>query len=162
MAQYVGELRLMSFNFPPKGWAFCDGRLLPINVNTPLFSLLGTMYGGNGTSNFALPDLRGRTPLHVGGGFTQGEVFGEESHVLAIGELPTHVHQVQATTANANQPIPSILASANNLYAAPTDLTSIHPQTVAVRGSSSPHENRQPYAVLSWCIALTGIFPSRN
>jgi len=159
---YLGELRLMSFNFPPKAWAQCNGQLMPINQNQALFSLLGTMYGGNGITTFGLPNLRGRVPLHHGASFTQGEVLGEEAHTLAINELPAHTHAVMASSSNADQAPPSILASSPNLYGPPNNLTSIHPGTLANAGGSQPHENRHPFTVLEWCIALQGIFPSRN
>src|SRR5919107_1363025 len=98
---FVGEIRIMSFDFPPKGWALCNGQLLPINQNQPLFSLLGTMYGGDGRVNFALPDLRARVPLHIGSGHTQGEKGGEQAHTLSIAELPTHTHVLQASSNQA-------------------------------------------------------------
>ena len=154
----------MSFNFPPKGWALCNGQLLPINQNQALFALLGTMYGGNGQTTFALPNLRGRVPIHVGRGFTQGEMVGEEAHTVTISEMPTHTHVLQASGSDANQPNPSgaLLAGANNAYAPPSSLTTLTPGTVNNTGGSQPHENRHPFLTLSWCIALQGIFPSRN
>jgi microcystin-dependent protein len=159
---FLAELRLMSFNFPPKGWALCNGQLLPINQNQPLFSLLGTMYGGNGQTTFALPDLRGRVPIHRSGGFTQGQVFGEEAHTLTLNEMPAHNHGVSASSQPGNQADPKILAALSDGYAAPSNLTAIAPGTITNVGGSQAHENRQPYLVLSWCIALQGIFPSRN
>src|SRR6476660_8308994 len=104
---FLSEIKLVSFSFPPKGWALCNGQLLPINQNQALFALVGTMYGGNGQTNFALPDLRGRTPIHVGGGFTQGQTSGEETHTLSLTELPAHTHAVNASSANANQNNPA-------------------------------------------------------
>jgi len=159
---FLGELRLMSFNFPPKGWALCNGQLLPINQNQALFSLLGTTYGGNGQTNFALPDLRGRTPIHAGDGVVQGQALGAESHTLTIGELPQHVHLVHASAAPADQSAPGVLAAGANLYRDGSPTVALHPATVANRGGSQAHENRQPYLVANWCIALGGVFPSRN
>jgi microcystin-dependent protein len=161
---FMGELRLFSFNFPPKGWAHCNGQLLPINQNQALFSLLGTMYGGDGRVNFALPNLRGRVPIHLGSGFTQGQAGGKESHTVTQPEMPTHIHIWQGTTNNADAPVPTgnRFATANNLYATAANLTTLHPASVANTGGSQPHENRQPYRVLNYCIALLGIFPSRN
>lgn len=157
---FLAELRLMSFNFPPKGWAQCNGQLLPINQNQPLFALLGTTYGGDGRVNFGLPDLRSRVPLHEGSGFTLGERGGEEFHTLNLGEMPAHNHMIQASSQNGNQAAPSLLAAVENVYREPTDLTPIHPSTITFTGGSQPHENRPPFTVLNWCIALQGIFPS--
>jgi microcystin-dependent protein len=159
---FLGELKLASFNFAPKGWAQCNGQLLPINQNQALFALLGTTYGGNGQTTFALPDMRGRVPIHRGSGFTQGQAIGEESHTVTLSEMPAHNHSVSASSQNGNQADPKILAAASDVYAAPSNLTSIAPGTITNVGGSQPHENRQPYLVLTWCIALQGIFPSRN
>jgi len=158
---FLGELKLMSFNFAPKGWAQCNGQLLPINQNQALFALLGTMYGGNGQTAFALPDMRGRVPLHRGS-FTQGQAMGQEAHTVTLNEMAAHNHTVFASSQNGNQADPKILAGAANAYSGPSDLTSIAPGTVSNAGGSQPHENRQPYLVLNWCIALQGVFPSRN
>src|SRR3954447_20088585 len=154
----------MSFNFAPKCWALCNGQLLPINQNQALFALLGTTFGGDGRVNFALPNLRGRIGVHRGGGHTLGESTGEEAHAVSMAEMPEHRHLLQASSADANQPSPTnaLLAGANNAYAAPGALTPLHPATVSNVGGSQPHENRPPYTVLSWCIALQGIFPSQN
>lgn len=159
---FLGELRLFAFGFAPKGWAMCNGQLLPISQNQALFSLLGTMYGGNGQTNYALPDLRGRVPMHMGGGFNQGQAAGQESHAVTIQEMPAHNHLVNASTANGNAADPTMLAQLSNGYGAPASLTTLHPATVANTGASQAHENRQPLLVLNWCIALQGIFPSRN
>ena len=154
----------MSFGFAPKGWAMCNGQLLPINQNQALFSLLGTMYGGNGQTTFALPDLRGRTPIHVGVGFVQGQNGGEQSHTLTVQEQPQHAHVAQGTTTNADSDIPAgnLVGAANNLYTPPANLTPLHPSAISSTGGSQPHENMQPYLTVTFCIALQGVFPSRN
>lgn len=161
---FLSEIRIMSFNFAPKGWALCNGQLLPINQNQALFSLLGTTFGGDGRVNFALPDVRARVPIHVGSGHTLGEKGGEQAHTLSIAEIPTHTHVVNANSGNATTPIPgaNLLAAANNLYAPPTNLTSLSPTMVPNVGGSQAHLNMQPFLVLSFCIALQGIFPSPN
>jgi microcystin-dependent protein len=161
---FLAELRLMSFNFAPKGWAQCNGQLLPINQNQALFALLGTTYGGNGQTNFALPDLRGRLPVHVGPSSSQGEKAGEEVHTLTQNELPTHLHLAQASSLEADVASPAgrLLGAANNVYRAPADLTTLVPTTIANVGGGQAHENRHPFLTLNWCIALQGIFPSRN
>ena len=161
---FLSEIRIMSFSFAPKGWALCNGQLLPISQNQALFSLLGTTFGGDGRVNFALPDQRGRVPIHVGSGHTLGERGGEQAHTLSIAELPTHTHPFLASPANASAPIPAnnVLAAANNLYAAPTNLTSLDPSSVTNVGGSQAHLNMQPFLTLSFCIALQGIFPSPN
>lgn len=162
---FLSEIRIMSFGFPPKGWAFCNGQLLPINQNQALFSLLGTMYGGNGQTTFALPDFRGRVPIHVGAGFIQGQAGGQEFHTITTSEMPAHTHFVQATAASQTTNIPAgnLLASINApQYNPPTQLTTLHPSTITNVGGSQPHENRQPFLVLNFIIALQGVFPSRN
>lgn len=162
---FLSEIRLMSFVFAPKGWALCNGQLLPINQNQALFSLLGTTFGGNGQVNFALPDLRGRVPIHVGGGHTLGERGGEQAHTLSIAELPTHSHRVNASTSasgGADDPTGRFLGSASNLYHSPVSPTAMNSGTIASTGGSQPHLNMQPFLTLSFCIALQGIFPSPN
>lgn len=163
---FVGEVRMMSFNFAPKGWATCDGQLLPINQNQALFSLLGTNFGGDGRLNFGLPDLRGRAPIHTGGqgGHTLGQRGGEQSHTLAISELPQHIHLANATsvTSNASNPSNNVLAAGNNRYTAATNLTSLLASTVKSTGGSQAHENMQPFLTINFSIALQGIFPSQN
>ncbi|HWK34794.1 phage tail protein [Sphingomonas sp.] len=162
---FMGEIRLFSFAFAPKNWAMCNGQLLPINQNQALFSLLGTTYGGNGVTTFALPDLRGRTPISFGAGFTLGERAGEEVHTLTVPEMPPHTHLVYALATDADGAIPSptaALASFNNGYRPGGDITVLHSSTLSSVGGSQPHENRQPYAVLNFCMALGGIFPSPN
>jgi microcystin-dependent protein len=161
---FLSEIRLFSFAFAPKGWALCNGQFLPINQNQALFSLLGTTYGGDGRVNFALPDLRGRAPIHVGSGHTLGERGGEQAHTLTVAELPTHTHIANAASNDATQDLPTgnLLATAANQYAPPPGTTSLHPQTIGNVGGSQPHQNMQPYLILSFCIALQGIFPSPN
>jgi len=163
---FLSEIRIMSFVFAPKGWALCNGQLLPINQNQALFALLGTTFGGDGQVNFALPDLRARTPIHVGSGHTLGERGGEQAHTLSIAEIPTHVHVLNATSNNASQPIPTgnLLArqAPANPYAAPTALAAANAASVANVGGSQAHLNMQPFLTLSFCIALQGIFPSPN
>jgi len=159
---FLSEIRIMSFVFPPKGWTLCDGQTLPINQNQALFSLLGTTFGGDGRVNFALPDLRGRTPIHVGSGHTLGERGGEQAHTLSISELPTHTHTATATNvlADTNASTSNLLAGVNNGYTAAAALTSLIPSTIANVGGSQAHLNMQPFLTLSFCIALQGIFPS--
>ena len=160
---FLSEIRMMSFVFPPKGWALCNGQLLPINQNQALFSLLGTTFGGDGRVNFALPDLRGRTPIHEGSGHTLGERGGEQAHTLSISELPTHTHVLNATTATGNTPLPTnnILAdSPSQLYSSPANLIALNAGSVTNTGGSQAHLNMQPFLTLSFCIALQGIFPS--
>jgi len=161
---FLAEIRIFSFNFAPKGWATCNGQLLPINQNQALFALLGTTYGGNGTTNFALPNLGGRVPIHVGAGHTQGESAGQQANTLSMAAMPEHLHAARARSANADTPIAAgnSLASANNVYGAPNALTPLHSSSVTNVGGSQPHENMQPHLVLNYCIALQGIFPSRN
>lgn len=161
---FLSEIRIMSFNFAPQGWAMCNGQLLPINQNQALFSLLGTTFGGDGRVNFALPDLRGRVPIHVGSGHTLGERGGEQAHTLSIAELPTHTHSAMAQPAAGTQ-LPAanaLLAQASNVYRTPDNFISLNPGTIANAGGSQAHLNMQPFLALTFCIALLGIFPSQN
>jgi microcystin-dependent protein len=164
---FLAEIRLMSFGFAPKGWATCDGQLLPINQNQALFSLLGTNFGGDGRVTFGLPDYRGRAPMHVGSGHTLGERGGEATHTLVIGELPTHVHTLNATsgTAMTNLAINTMLlgtSSPQNLYGPPTNAVAMSPAAISSTGGSQAHLNLQPYLTINFSIALQGIFPSQN
>lgn len=155
----------MSFDFAPKGWAMCNGQLLPINQNQPLFALLGTTFGGDGRVNFALPDLRARTPIHVGSGHTLGERGGEQAHTITTAELPLHIHTVQGSTADTNgndNPSNRFLGSAAGMYHTPASPQSMNPGTIANAGGSQPHNNMQPFLTLTFAIALQGIFPSQN
>jgi len=161
----------MSFNFAPKNWALCNGQFLPINQNQALFSLLGTTFGGNGQTTFALPDLRGRVPIHVGNGYFLGQQGGEVAHTLSISEIPTHVHTLQASNANGNATNPNFSGTGYVLAAEPgnpysTGFTpaavALNAGTVANNGGSQAHLNMQPFLTLTYCIALAGIFPSPN
>lgn len=165
---FLSEIRIMSFEFAPKGWALCNGQLLPINQNQALFSLLGTTFGGDGRVNFALPDLRGRVPIHVGGGHTLGERGGEQAHTLSISELPTHTHVLSGSTTAGNAPgpatpSPNVLAnSVNQIYGPAANLVAANAGSVTNTGGSQAHLNMQPFLTLNFSIALQGIFPSPN
>ena len=165
---FVAEIRIFTGNFAPTGWAFCDGQLLPISQNTALFSLLGTMYGGNGTTNFALPDLRGRHPMGVGQGpglsdRAQGEVVGSETVTLLTSEIPAHTHPVVASSAGATSESPAGASFAEgdaDNYA--SGAASVDMASTAATGGSSPHNNLQPYLACNFIIALQGVFPPRT
>jgi microcystin-dependent protein len=161
---FLSEIRIMSFGFAPKGWAMCNGQLLPINQNQALFALLGTNYGGNGQTNFALPDLRSRVPIHMGSGHTLGERGGEQAHTITQSEMPQHTHIVNANSAvGQNNPPGAVLGTAGtNMYGPPSSLQAMGPNMVLNVGGSQAHLNMQPFLVLTFCIALQGIFPSRN
>jgi microcystin-dependent protein len=161
----------MSFNFAPKGWAMCNGQLLLINQNQPLFALLGTTYGGNGQTTFALPDLRGRVPIHKGNGHTQGEQAGSTAVTLNIQQLPTHLHTVFSNTAvvganqNSTQGTPASNFWANDgttMYSTTDGNQVMHPSAVSNVGGNQAHNNMQPFLAVNFCIALQGIFPSQN
>ncbi|HNS02595.1 MAG TPA: tail fiber protein [Anaerolineae bacterium] len=161
---FIGEIQIFPFGITPRGWAQCNGQLLPINQNQALFSLLGTMYGGNGQTTFALPDLRGRAALGVGAGYDQGQRAGEEMHSLYITEMPMHSHGANASSAPPSTPSPAGAAWTNtgaaNYAAVPN--AQMAGNAVAPAGSGQPHENRSPYLALNFCIALVGIYPSRD
>jgi len=162
---FLSEIKIVSFNFPPKGWALCNGQLLPINQNQALFSLLGTTYGGNGQTNFALPNIRGRVPIHMGNGHTLGEAAGSTSVTVNIQQLPTHTHTLNDNNGVGNATIPTgkILSKAPaNTFGGPTNLVTMNPLSVSSVGGSQPHNNMMPYLVLNFIIALQGIFPSQN
>lgn len=171
---FLGEIRIVGFNFPPKGWATCDGQLLPINQNQSLYSLLGTSYGGDGRTTFALPDLRGRTPIHegrsVGSSFVLGQRGGQETHALTSAEMPAHTHGLRATNDSATQSSPegnlpaTTSSSVGELYSSGSaGLTgSLNGAAIANIGDGAPHQNMQPCLTLNFCIALRGLFPSRN
>ena len=162
----MGELMLTAFDYAPQGWALCNGQLMPINQYRILFEVLGTTYGGNGQTTFALPDLRGRVPISTGGGSPQGTKLGQEHHFLRLGEMPQHEHKLLASSSDATQPNPvgAVLAGGNNVYGPPPEIeeeyTELRPTTVTSYGGGQRHENRPPYVVLNWCIALYGAFPS--
>ncbi|MEO6037484.1 MAG: tail fiber protein [Saprospiraceae bacterium] len=168
---FVAEIRIFPFNFAPKGWAFCDGQLLPLSQNTALFSLLGTTYGGNGKSNFALPDLQGRAPMHPGQGpglslHDLGESAGSDTVTLLLGEIPFHTHQMSVssqlgaenTVANQN----FAMGDGVNMYGPANVPEPMAFQALTPSGSSQPHNNLQPYLTLNFCIALQGVFPARG
>ena len=161
---YLSEIRIFSFGFPPKGWAFCNGQLLPINQNQALFSLLGTTYGGDGRVTFALPNLQGRVPIHTGAGFALGERGGETSHTLNQSELPAHTHLVTTGATPSDQTSPSgnyVAPSARGGFATTPNAVLLAGSVSSV-GGSQPHENLSPYLVLNFVIALQGIFPSQT
>ncbi|HEX7169047.1 MAG TPA: tail fiber protein [Acidimicrobiales bacterium] len=161
---YLGEIKIAAFQNPPNGWALCNGQLLPINQNQALFSILGTRYGGDGQTNFALPNLQGCVPIHRGGSHDQGEKAGQDAHTITISELPAHTHLMMGLAADGagTDPTNAFYAkSTNGLYDTPSNLVAM-PQAVTAVGGSQPHENRQPFLALTFIIALQGIFPSRN
>lgn len=171
MDPFVAEIRIFPFNFAPKGWAFCDGQLLPLSQNTALFSLLGTTYGGDGKSNFALPDMQGNAPMHPGQGpglslHDLGETGGSETVSLLESEIPSHSHSEAASATDATDPTGAGQLFAKGagigMYAAPGAVTPLSPNAVAPAGGDQPHNNLQPYLTLNFCIALQGVFPPRT
>lgn len=162
---FLAEIRMVGFNFAPRGWAFCDGQLLPINQNQALFSLMGTFYGGDGRTTFALPDLRGRVPIHFDNVNPLGDRGGQEIHTLTVTEMPAHVHGVETLTADATSPVPShnhLARASEEIYAPPDNLAPLHAGAVGSTGANQPHDNMQPFLTVSFCIALQGLYPSRN
>jgi microcystin-dependent protein len=167
---FLGEIKMVSFDFAPKGWALCNGQLLPINQNQALFSLLGTTYGGNGQTNFALPNLQGRAAAHFGQSLSLGQAGGEAAHTLIQQELPTHSHGGRLTAsadfANASDPAGRVFGARPRggpvVYAPPPADTPLAPSAMQIAGGSQPHENMQPYLTVNFVIALVGIFPSRD
>lgn len=166
---FVGEIKLFGFPFAPKGYALCDGQIMAISQNSALFSLLGTTYGGNGTNTFGLPDLRGRTPVHVGSTTPLGLVAGEETVTLTTATMPAHSHVLMGTSSTANKRNAAGYSFAAEPASPPAQffgpaasLVAISPQTVGPAGGGQPHENMQPYLVMNYCIAVNGVFPSRN
>jgi microcystin-dependent protein len=162
---FLSEIRMMSFNFAPKGWAQCNGQLMPINQNQALFALLGTRFGGNGQTTFALPNLQGRTPIHVGSGFTLGQAAGEQAHTLSIAEMPTHTHFVNVNNGGSGSttPLGNVLAKAGaNVFGPAQSLAAMNAATTTATGGSQAHLNMMPFLTISFCIALQGIFPSPN
>ena len=160
---FLGEIKIFSFGFAPRGWAMCNGQLLLINQNQALFSILGTTYGGNGQTNFALPNLQGRVPVYVGNGIVLGQSAGEAAHTLTISEMPAHTHLPagSSTPANLGVPTGNVWATGNAAYN-PTPNTTMNPASLLPAGGSQPHANLSPYVTVNVCIALQGIFPSRN
>jgi len=163
---FLSEIRIFSFNFPPKGWAFCNGQLLPINQNQALFALLGTTYGGNGQTNFALPNLQGKLPIHEGNGHILGETAGSTAVTINQQTMPQHLHFLQGTS-NSSGNVATIggallATSGNTIYGPAASLVTTSPTSVTTVGGSQPHTNMMPYLVLNFCIALQGIFPSQN
>lgn len=161
---FLAEVRIVGFNFAPRGWAFCDGQILPINQNQSLYSLLGTIYGGDGRTSFALPDLRGRTPMHVGNGHAQGQKSGEETHTLAANEMPQHAHSLRASNnaVSTNDPAGNIIGSNSGAPYRDSSTGVMGADQLARVGGGQAHENMQPYLAVNFCIALRGLFPSRN
>lgn len=167
MDPFLGEIKLLPWAWAPVGWRLCDGSLLAISANSALFSLLGTQYGGDGTQTFGLPDLRGRTPVHFGTTYPQGAKTGTENVNLLLGNLPTHTHQLRggSSLGQANLPVGSLAQSnptTNPHYAPDTTVQQLNPTSVQIAGSGAPHDNMQPFLVLSYCIATVGVYPTRN
>lgn len=165
---FLAEIRIVGFNFAPQGWALCDGQLLPINQNQSLYALLGTTYGGDGQTTFALPDLRGRTPIHVGNGHNLGSRVGEETHTLSSNEMPQHSHAAQASSGEATDAAVTVAdsqalaATGAPVYRAASGLNNLAGDNIGSVGGGQAHENMQPFMTLNFCIAMQGLFPSPN
>ena len=161
---FLSEIKIVSFNFAPKGWALCNGQSLPINQNQALFALLGTTYGGNGQTTFNLPNLRGQVPIHMGAGFTLGEAAGSSAVTITQQTMPQHIHFAQGSSNGGDTPtaVGNLLASALNVYRQADGLQNLEPSSLTNIGGSQPHNNMMPYLVLNFIIALQGIFPSQN
>ncbi|HEY5278752.1 MAG TPA: tail fiber protein [Pseudolabrys sp.] len=167
MDQYVGEIKMLTWNWAPKGWALCNGALLPIAQYSALFSLLGTNYGGNGSTTFGLPDLQGRVPIHRASSYPEGALGGEEQVTLTQSTSPMHTHLLLATTTAGDKKQPHFALAASSIatdyyYSTPSPLVQLNPTSINMVGGSQPHPNMQPFLVLNYCIALVGIYPSRN
>jgi microcystin-dependent protein len=159
---YLGEIRMFAGNFAPSGWNFCDGSVVPISFNDALYSLLGTTYGGDGVTTFALPDLRGRVPIHQGNSSVIGRSFGEETHTLQVNEIPSHNHSATASTsADSVSPSGAVYASGINMYV-PTPTVQMNPSAIGANAGGQPHENRMPCLAISFIISMEGIFPSQG
>jgi microcystin-dependent protein len=163
---FLAEIRIVGFNFAPRGWAFCDGQILPINQNQSLYSLLGTTYGGDGRTTFALPDLRGRVPIHVSSQYREGQRSGSETVTLTREQMPSHSHEAKASSDTASTPVPTgnVLADSapGEFYQGASNLVALQQSTIGTTGGGQGHNNMQPFLALNFCIALRGLFPSRN
>jgi len=167
MTPFIGQLALVAFNFAPNGWLLCKGQLVPISQNQPLFSLFGTLYGGDGRTTFGVPNLQGRTPISFSSLFAQGSIGGEDFHTLSTAEVPSHTHQLQGSGASPSSVNPATAMFATStgtpkIYAAPSGLVTMNGGSISNNGGSLGHENRQPFLVMNWIVSLSGLFPSRT
>lgn len=165
---YIGEIRLFPWNFAPRSWAWCNGQIMAISQNQALFALIGTMYGGNGVDTFALPNLQSATPVHSGNGYIQGQTAGQEQVTLTLSNLANHSHAMFGTSTTAdkkgggNNVMANDTSAGTNFYAPANNLVTLNPQEIGSAGGNQPHNNMQPYLAMNYCIAIYGIFPSRN